>query len=623
MTAIQKLPANVVNKIAAGEVVERPASVIKELMENAIDAGASRVDVILEKGGLQAMRVVDNGGGIPADELPLAVTSHATSKIRSDEDLFRVGTLGFRGEALASIGSISRLQIRSRTAEDDCATELQVAGGQVSSAVPCAAPGGTSISVTDLFFNTPVRRKFLRTVQTEAGHATEAFTRLALAYPSIHFTLSSNQRQVYDLPPCDSWRQRIATFFGDELADSLIGVESADEETRLSGYVANPAASRANNRMQYLFLNGRFIRDRSLQHALSEAYRGLLMTGRYPISFLRLEMPPQLVDVNVHPTKMEVKFRDGGRIYNQLLSTIRTRFLNSDLTARLETSAAALGPAGLNTPLPAAAPPATSSAAMPAQRAAVFPDRLPAPAAFSQVPPIPGSTPDPPAPQQQDIPLQAVAVAMASPSHSSDELAGAASSDVASGRAPTAMQALNRYLIAETDDGVIVIDQHALHERILYEQIREKVLAGSLETQKLLVPEPVDLSAAEAAAVLDARPLLEQLGVDVQPFGGASVLISAYPAMLANWNPADLLRMLAEQLTSDAKQPERRDLLDELMHMISCKAAIKAGDRLTADEISALLEQRELAQDAHHCPHGRPTALVFTRDDLDRQFKRT
>ncbi|MDH3718264.1 MAG: DNA mismatch repair endonuclease MutL, partial [Planctomycetota bacterium] len=497
MTAIQKLPANVVNKIAAGEVVERPASVIKELMENAIDAGASRVDVILEKGGVQGMRVVDNGSGIPADELPLAVTSHATSKIRSDEDLFRVGTLGFRGEALASIGSISRLQIRSRTAANGCATELEVAGGQVSSAVPCAGPEGTSISVTDLFFNTPVRRKFLRTTQTEVGHATEAFTRLALAYPSIHFTLNSNQRQVYDLPPCDSWRQRIATFFGAELADSLMGVESADEETRLSGYVANPAASRANNRMQYLFLNGRFIRDRSLQHALSEAYRGLLMTGRYPISFLRLEMPPQLVDVNVHPTKMEVKFRDGGRIYSQLLSTIRTRFLNTDLTARLETTAAALGPATLDAPITAAPPaaashaasmPAASLAASPAQRAAVFLDRLPAPAASSHVPPIPGTAPCPPALQQQEIPLQAVAVAIASPSQPTDQPADVASPGVASGRAPTAMQALNRYLIAETNDGVIVIDQHALHERILYEQIREKVLAGSLETQKLLVP---------------------------------------------------------------------------------------------------------------------------------------
>ncbi|NIP69586.1 MAG: DNA mismatch repair endonuclease MutL, partial [Planctomycetales bacterium] len=336
MAAIQQLPANVVNKIAAGEVVERPASVVKELMENAIDAGATRIDVILQKGGLQGIRVVDNGRGIPADQLTLAVASHATSKIRSDEDLFRVGTLGFRGEALASIGSISRLQIRSRTASDSCAAELEVVGGQVASPIPSAGPEGTSIDVADLFFNTPVRRKFLRTTQTEASHATEAFTRLALAYPSLHFTLNSNQRTVYDLPPCDSWRERIATFFGNELADSLIGVQSEDEQTCLSGYVANPAVSRANNRMQYLFLNGRFIRDRSLQHALSEAYRGLLMTGRYPVSFLKLDMPAQLVDVNVHPTKMEVKFRDGGRIYSQLLSTIRNRFLNTDLTARLE-----------------------------------------------------------------------------------------------------------------------------------------------------------------------------------------------------------------------------------------------------------------------------------------------
>ena len=610
MTTIQELPQIVVNKIAAGEVVERPASVVKELMENAIDAQPRRVDVVLFKGGIEGLRIVDDGSGIPADELPLAVSSHATSKIRSDDDLFRVGTLGFRGEALASIGSISRMRIRSCAKGSPSAAEIEVTGGQSSSPAPCAAPKGTTIEVNDLFFNTPVRRKFLRTTQTEAGHATEAFTRLALAYPSIHFTLTHNERLVYDLPPSPSWPERIATFFGDDLAAGLIDVESIDEATRLAGYVANPANSRGNNRMQYLFLNGRYIRDRSLQHALGEAYRGLLLTGRFPICFLRLEMPPELVDVNVHPTKMEVKFREGGRIYSQLLGTIRTRFLSTDLTARIEPAAV---------PFPEAftyAAVATASdkqAMLIAPHAATQPS-VPAPY-FTRTAHTPGDRT-----AGQGFPWEAT---RQGENRDSSAVAPPQVTGEASCRAPSAMQILNRYLISETEDGLIVIDQHALHERILYEQIREKVLSGSMETQKLLVPEPVDLTSEEAAAVLDAQNLLEQLGVHVEPFGGGTVLISTYPAMLANWNPAELLRFLAGKLTAGGKQPDRRDLLDELLHMISCKAAIKAGDHLSAGEIAALLVQRDLAQDAHHCPHGRPTALVFSREALDRQFKRT
>ncbi|MCO6457922.1 MAG: DNA mismatch repair endonuclease MutL, partial [Pirellulaceae bacterium] len=346
MPQIRQLPPDVVNKIAAGEVVERPASVVKELMENSVDAGARRVEVSLEQGGMQLIRVADDGCGISEQQLPLAVASHATSKIANADDLFRVGTLGFRGEALASIAAISRLRIRARQADAEAGAELEVLGGQLSAPVPVGCPVGTTIEVHDLFFNTPVRRKFMRTTQTEVGHACEAFTRIALACPELHLALRHNQRVLHELPPCERWRDRIAALFGGELAEGLIWVESHDEQARISGYVADPQFSRAANRMQYLFLNGRAIRDRSLQHALSEAYRGLLMTGRQPIVFLRLEMPPDLVDVNVHPTKQEVRFVDSGRLYSQLLGAIRNKFLTTDLTARVgATEAAAAGPA--------------------------------------------------------------------------------------------------------------------------------------------------------------------------------------------------------------------------------------------------------------------------------------
>src|SRR5438046_2436773 len=335
MPTIRQLPPSVVNKIAAGEVIERPASAVKELLENSVDAGATRIDVALGQGGTDLIRVSDDGCGIAADELPLAVASHATSKIASADDLFRVGTFGFRGEALASMAEVSHLVVRSRQAEHDGGHEVEIVGGVRRDSVPCGCPAGTTIEVRSLFYNTPVRRKFLRASQTEIGHCSEAFTRIALAQPQIHFTLRHNDKLLFDLPPTANWRERIAAFFGRDLESTLIPLDNRDGDVRLLGFAADPQHSRANNRLQYLLLNGRFIRDRSLQHALGEAYRGLLLSGRFPIAFLQLEMPAEAVDVNVHPTKLEVRFADSGRIYSLLLGTIRKKFLATDLTARV------------------------------------------------------------------------------------------------------------------------------------------------------------------------------------------------------------------------------------------------------------------------------------------------
>ncbi len=623
MPLIRQLSASVINKIAAGEVIERPASVVKELMENAVDAGATRIDVAIEQGGLELVRVADNGHGIEPQQLPLAVASHATSKIATADDLFAVGTLGFRGEALASIGEVSQLLIRSRTSDATAGAELEITGGVLREVAPCGCPVGTILEVRNLFYNTPVRRKFMRTTQTELGHATEAFTRLALAHPRIHFTLRHNGRPIHDLPPSDDWRTRLARFFGEDLAESLIWVESSDGEVRLAGYVASPSHSRANNRMQYLFLNGRHIRDRALQHALSEAYRGLLLTGRFPICFLRICLPPDAVDVNVHPTKLEVRFQDGGQLYSQLLGTLRSRFLSADLTHRLQPqrSESEIDP---DRPDHAAQAEAARQELVDWAKGELS-KRTPNGSAHADEPQARFDLPNTPPRPREPLVLSRIDT----PPDSGDGPVtaeriheGNSSLHGPPARRAAALQVHNRYLVAEHDEGMVVIDQHALHERILYEQIREKVLAGALESQRLLVPEPVDLSPEEAAAVLEQRELLRRLGVAVEPFGGDTVLVSSYPAMLAKLAPAEVLRGLVDQLLSGGKQPDRRDVLDELLHMISCKAAIKAGDPLSREEIEALVEQRHLAQDAHHCPHGRPTALVFTREQLDRQFKR-
>jgi DNA mismatch repair protein MutL len=621
---IEQLSPAVINKIAAGEVIERPASVVKELVENSIDAGATQIDVSVQQGGAELIRVVDNGHGIPADELLLAVASHATSKIRDADDLFRVGTMGFRGEALASIAEVSEFRLRSRIGDSHAGAELEIVGGKASPVEPCGCSVGTTIEVKRLFFNTPVRRKFMRTPQTEMGHASEAMTRIALAHPGVRFALHNGTRKTLDLPPVRDLRERIASCFGGELAQDLIWVESQDECARISGYVGNPRHSRSTNKQQYLFLNGRHIRDRALQHALSEAYRGILLTGRFPITFLNLEIPPETVDVNVHPTKLEVRFQDGGRLYKQLLGMLRNRFLTTDLTATF-----APGPAGdeqRDEQQRADTPHAPTRAPLPSAEFKPFPsdnsrrDEILSWARGQQRSDDDFALRAPTMETQQSLALSPTDVPRPAPREPATDAMPREQSAVGSSNA---MQVHNRYLVTASDDGIVVIDQHALHERVIYEQLREKVLQKAVEKQRLLVPEPVQLSPTEAAAVLQSQELLSDLGIDVEDFGGDSVLVSSYPAMLANFSPSELIRQLAEQLSTGTKLPDSRDLLDEILHMISCKAAIKAGDRLAPAEIESLIEQRHLVQDSHHCPHGRPTTLIFTQKELDKRFQRT
>ena len=603
MPRIQKLPPAVVNRIAAGEVVERPASVVKELLENALDAGPTRIDVALEQGGVALVRVSDDGCGIPPDDLPLAIAQHATSKLRVAEDLERIGTLGFRGEALASIGEVSRLVIRSRTA-DAAGASITVDGGRVGEVVPEGCGVGTTVEVHQLFGNVPARRAFLRAAQTEWSHSSEAFVRTALAHPGVAFTLTHNAatsrgRRVHDLPATDSWRRRIADLYGEALGSRLLEVEASDGDIAVSGFVGRPEDDMAGTRLQHLFVAGRPFRDRSILHAVQEAYRGMLLSGRQPIVFLQFAIPPDAVDVNVHPAKMEVRFREPSRLYRLVLAALRTRFLADDMTARLK-------------PPVALAPPASTSSRLWADEPVV-----------EQAPPAgrptPGFVPFPSRPSTPDSspPASWTAGRDAVPAWEQAESAAAADE--------RAVQMHNRYLIVEAGDGIEVIDQHALHERVLYERLKAAVERGGLDVQRLLVPERIDLSPAELELVQEHAATLEQAGMQVEPFGGTTVIVTSKPVLAGKTPAAVIVREALDRLAAVAAGPGRAAslLVDEVLHGLACKAAIKAGDPLSQAEVDALVRDRRLVRESHHCPHGRPTSLTLSRHELDRQFRRT
>lgn len=620
---IRQLPIGVVTKIAAGEVIERPASVVKELLENSIDAGATRIDIDIEQGGADLIRVVDDGHGIRAADLPLAFANHATSKLTTADDLFRVHTLGFRGEALASIGGIARVILQSRPTDEETGAEIVCEGGELTPVRAWNGRPGTRIEVRRLFYNTPVRRKFLRMPGTEMGHICEIVTRVALARPGLHLTLRHNGKDVYEVSGTSGLCERLGLFFGSEVRDQLYAVDAFQGPAHLYGYIADPACERGNAKMQYLFLNGRWIRDRSLGHALQEAYRGLLMTGRYATAFLFLDLPADHVDVNVHPTKAEVRFRDGGALYSFVLATIRGRLSAENLTARLRPPAPLGAMPASMTAAPWLAPrPADESASLFAKPGLPSFTRAPAAAPILPEPTSP-RLPAPDTAPPETAATESPTAAPASPQASQPASIESNQRDRAIAAEPVnAIQLHNAYLVLETPEGMLVIDQHALHERILFEQLKERLRSGRLETQRLLIPEPVELAAEQAARALEKKQELADLGLGVEDFGGGTLLVTSYPALLGRVPAAEILKAVVDHLGAKERVPTREQLLSDLLSLMACHAAVRAGDPLTPEEIAALVAQRHLAGDAHHCPHGRPTALLFTRHDLDRQFRR-
>jgi len=641
MPTIRTLSQSMINKIAAGEVIERPASVVKELVENAIDAGATRIDVALENGGSNLIRIVDNGCGIESEQLPLALSPHATSKLTDADDLFRILSFGFRGEALASVAEISQLVIKSRTSGNPSGAMIQSNGGKHSAIQSCGMPVGTQIEVRNLFFNTPVRRRYMKSTTTEFGHVTETFCRLVLPQPQIHFTLKHNERIVHELPPTDDPLARIRQLFGEDIVRDLIAIATpASVAVRVSGFVSHPNQHRPNNRMQYFFLNRRFIRDRALQHALNEAYRGILVSGRFPLAFLQIDLPPDMFDVNVHPTKMEVRFLDSNRIYTGFLGAIREKFLTSDLRGRVQTAERAgdLSPptSSWETEEPqnalapdvavrkrqevenwiAQIPKAENNYVTPRnnERSSLSIHHLPDRKNYE--PKSGGLTPPGGAPKTSNVVS----------GESFGVQPGGVCHPLVCNDAPHVVQMLDRYLVMEMSEGIALIDQHALHERILYEQMKERMLSksgsGQLASQRLLVPVPVDLAPNEFSCVQENTDFFKTLGLEVEPFGGNTVLVSAFPAVLSKTLPEEILWAVVTPVLEFSKKLSRDELVDKLLHSMACKAAVKAGEKLNAESIQHLVNLASDEANAHHCPHGRPSTLVLTREKIDKMFER-
>jgi len=592
---IRQLPRELVNRIAAGEIIERPASVVKELVENSIDSGATQITVEIEDGGRELIRVIDNGCGISSTDLPLAFAPHATSKIAGDDDLARITTMGFRGEALASIGAVSQARILSRTADSDTAWEVYDRGGAISAVQAAAGNVGTTVEVRNLFFNTPARRKFLRAAATESGHIGETLLRLALPHPHIAFRLLAGGRLSMDLP-ATTLEERLLAAWSDAAAGKALLVEARSAEIRLRGIIGPPDLGSPTTRYQYFYVNGRHIRDRFIQHAVREAYRGLMEAGRQPAAVLLLTMPPEDVDVNVHPAKAEVRFRDSGRIHGMVLSAVREKLLGSDLTPSVQAA-------------PADAPERTDMRA----RLAEF---------FRQQYSASGQPAQPPA-ASAGAPQALAQAADGSGQVCPRPAAQAPLPHIASAPPVQAIQLHNSYLVAETEDGLVIVDQHALHERIIYEELKSRLARGPLESQRLLIPETLEVSEKQMELLEQIQPLLTRLGIEAGPFGPNTVAIQAFPSFLERVQPAQFMRDLLERGEQQPFDLHEEELLHEFLDMMACRAAVKAGDPLSPSEIEALLQQRHLVERASNCPHGRPTALRLSLRDLEKQFKRT
>ncbi|MFH0953338.1 MAG: DNA mismatch repair endonuclease MutL [Verrucomicrobiota bacterium] len=587
---IQLLPDHVANKIAAGEVVDRPASVVKELVENGLDAGATQLMVEVTAGGRKVIAVSDNGSGMNRDDALLCVERHATSKIRTADDIERVSTLGFRGEALAAISAVSHFTLSTRQADALGGTEVVISGGKVQEVRDVGCPAGTTVHVRHVFFNVPARRKFLRSEQTELAHVRQTFLVYAVSHPAIGFRLVADGREVYRLAAGAAVEDRLRELFGPDLLRSLRPVEHRSEGMTLTGYAGLPGASRSDRAEQFIFINRRPAGAPLLNYALSEAYHALLPRGRYPVVYLYLEMDPTLVDVNVHPAKKEVRFRRPSDVRDMLINSIRQALTHAPGAAagRAEMPAAA-----------GAAPPEPQLAieGMPAARTFSYP-RLP------MVPAEPGSG--------SGAAVQAVA-------GTGEEKPSAAS--------PWSWcrvlgQVGGLYVVLETEDGVVLMDPHAAHERLLYERYMKEVGGDRVASQGLLTAETVELSPGDAQRVRDNLPLLKKMGFGVSEFGGDAFMIDALPTCLGSASGAALLGEVAQTLEHAGARGGAERWAEEQIAQGACKAAVKARDRLTLDEIEQLVVDLARAEMPYTCPHGRPTIVFTSFDELHRKFGR-
>jgi len=629
---IRRLPPLLVNQIAAGEVIERPASVVKELIENAIDAGARRIDVTIEDGGRELVQVRDDGCGIAAEDLPLAVAPHATSKIERAEDLDRIATMGFRGEALASIASVSRLQIISRMRSEPAGAILEAEGETVGHVRPHAGPTGTTIIVRNLFFNTPARRKFLRTEATEASRIAETVESIALAHPHIAFTLKHGERTRLDLPAEDNPRRRVLAVLGAELESQFLEVDHDRTEERgiaIWGMIGLPEIARGSANHQRIYLNGRPIRDRSLQHALKEAYRGLIEPGRYPTLVLFIEMNPGDVDVNVHPAKLEVRFRNQTMVHGTVLGAVRNRLREADLTPRLSFGPEARGQRSeISFDGP---PPREFSAGVgngshrpittPRDFVEYFTRLDPKQKGF-----IYSEVKEALSRETEDVQREIEGAEVEGRKPLPDGRGSDSNTLTESIRAPLdILQVHSSYIVTQDETGLVIIDQHALHERVMFEKLIERIAStGALESQRLLMPEVIECDRAAVDLLDDLKPIFERLGLEAEAMGPCSVAVHAFPSFLFDRGVEiqPFVKDLLERAVNDGLPNDLEAALHETLDMMACKAAIKAGDRLSPEELNELLLWRDRIDRSSNCPHGRPTTLRLSIAELDKQFGR-
>ena len=603
---IRILSPDVANRIAAGEVVERPASVVKELLENSLDAEATRVLIEIEEGGKRLIRVTDDGCGLTADDLALAFVAHATSKIASVEELFEVQSFGFRGEALASIGSVSRASILSRRADETLGHQVRCEGGSLSPVEKAGGPRGTVVEIRDLFFNTPARRKFLKSDGAEIARISEAVLRVLLGREDLALELKHNGRRVLRVDRAESFEARLLELFGQDLAGKLIPVRAEAEGICLDGFLAAPDAARGNAQRQYLLLNERFIRDRSLQHAVSRGYEGFLLPRRYPVWFLRLDMDPASVDVNVHPMKTEVRFREKNRLFALVQRACRTALEASrpSGTLHLKPEAPYRSPSSRSSSSSAA--PATRRERVAEMEAGLFGSE-PAPAQRPEVFDEPSTT----------TPMRGGASSAKKRSCRD----GAWPRHVEDPESFRFVQMHDSYLVVEDALGFHVVDQHALHERMLFENLAQRMEKGEVASQELLIPWVRELSASEKQRVLAAEAELDAMGLRIRDFGGQAVAVEAVPLEFGDASPDGLIDAV---LAADEERVEESfsSLRRRLLAAMACRAAVKFGQSLSDREIRVLLAwERESPQSAA-CPHGRPTRVRIGLEELERLFLR-
>ncbi len=612
LTKIHLLPEELCNKIAAGEVVERPSSVVKELLENSLDAGATDILIELQSGGKKLIRVADNGCGMSRQDAFLSLERHATSKISCDEDLFALSTLGFRGEALASIASVSRFLLQTCSNDAGLGQQIYAEGGAVKRAEEVGLPRGTVIEVRNLFFNLPARRKFLRQEQTELSHVADVVTKLALANPSVSFRLKHNERMLLDLRRERGLRERFAAVLGRSLLKEMLEIEQeSGSDLRLHGLISQPQLNRSAASHIYTFINGRYIRDRVVQHAVMEGYRHLLMKGRYPVVALFLELDPALVDVNVHPTKHEVRFREQGLVHDFIANALQQTLRPSDWLGQREQA---------ETPKeqPTIPPPASAPASYPSperdtslrarEHAGVYqPAFAPAPQPAASIPP----------------PIEKLSPQMPEPQRQSEQLVLPASepSGFFSGLKLLG-QYHQSYLLCQDGDDLVLIDQHAAHERIGFEKLRAAYTAGSVLSQSLLFPEVLELDFRSATALEENRAELERLGFEIEPFGGKSFALKAVPQVLANRNVGRLVVDVALELEKVGRAGQLQESIDEILILMACHGVIRANQALAAEESKALLRELDRIDFKAHCPHGRPVMQRLTLTEIERLFRR-